>query len=320
MSRPPPEDWRRRLGEMAREALVIAAARSPGAVDRLDVLLRDAGTRFGRWREARRAAAHRAPRRTRLLWILPLPLLPAAAISLARGNLLHFALEAGAYALLLGGTLLAGRGLAVEARLRQRHFDNLTPLPWKLAGWLTVGLGTALAAIAAGREPLVAGVSGAVAAGACCLLYGLDPHARAVTAAAGNARVSEALALAEERIIAIESAREGIDNPELAARLRRIADIARRILGEIAVDPEDMRRARRFLVSYLDGAQRVVTGYAERHRHDQSGELEQNFRRVLVTIEEVFEAQYRRLLERDLRDLDIQIEVLAEQMQREGLG
>ena len=81
-----------------------------------------------------------------------------------------------------------------------------------------------------------------------------------------------------------------------------------------------MRRARRFLVTYLEGAERVATGYAHRHRHDRDGELESNFRRVLVTIEQTFEQQYQRLLAHDLRDLDVQIEVLEQQMRREGLG
>ena len=80
-----------------------------------------------------------------------------------------------------------------------------------------------------------------------------------------------------------------------------------------------MRRARKFLNTYLDGAQRVVTGYAKAHVNDQSHSLEDNFRRILITIEEVFEQQYRRLLDNDLHDLDVQMEVLETQLKREGL-
>lgn len=128
-----------------------------------------------------------------------------------------------------------------------------------------------------------------------------------------------ALERAEQQIIAIESARDRLGNPELTARLGRIAAVARQILGHLAADPNDMRRARRFLVTYLEGAQRVVTGYARSHPHDTAGALEESFRRVLETIEDTFTEQHRRLQHRDIQDLDIQIEVLAQQMRREGL-
>ena len=47
--------------------------------------------------------------------------------------------------------------------------------------------------------------------------------------------------------------------------------------------------------------------------------METNFRKVLVTIEEVFEQQRKRLLENDVMDLDVQIEVLATQLRNEGI-
>jgi hypothetical protein len=39
----------------------------------------------------------------------------------------------------------------------------------------------------------------------------------------------------------------------------------------------------------------------------------------LITIEDVFAEQERKLLETDLMDLDVQIEVLAKQLKREGI-
>jgi hypothetical protein len=40
---------------------------------------------------------------------------------------------------------------------------------------------------------------------------------------------------------------------------------------------------------------------------------------VLMTIEDVFQEQHQKLLEHDLMDLDVQIEVLATQLKREGV-
>ena len=320
MNRRGGQDWRSRLGPLAREALDGAAARAPDGVAAAERMARDGMERLARWRAERRAMAAAAPKKTRLLWLLPLPLLPAAAVTLAKGDLTGFAATAGAYALVTAGAVLARRGLRAEAAMRQQKFQVNPGPPAKLLGWLTVGVGTALAAFAGGQDPLVASVFGLGAAGGCALLYGLDPKPQVSRAAASaDARVHEALARAERQIIAIEAARDGLAHPELSTRLGRIASVARLILGHIAEDPGDMRRARRFLVTYLEGAQKVATGYAKRHRRDQAGELEESFRRVLVTIEDVFRQQHQRLLEHDLRDLDVQIEVLETQMRREGL-
>jgi len=72
-------------------------------------------------------------------------------------------------------------------------------------------------------------------------------------------------------------------------------------------------------VVYLEGAQRVSEGYARTHSKLESGELEDNFRRVLDSIEQVFAQQQARLLEDDALDLDVQIEVLQKQLQQEGV-
>lgn len=84
-------------------------------------------------------------------------------------------------------------------------------------------------------------------------------------------------------------------------------------------DPRDLRRARKFLNVYLDGARQVTQGYAKTHGRMTTPELEDSFRRVLTTIEEVFAEQQQKLLEADVTDLDVQIEVLTTQLKREGV-
>ncbi|HAO32370.1 MAG TPA: hypothetical protein DCQ84_05350, partial [Candidatus Competibacteraceae bacterium] len=101
--------------------------------------------------------------------------------------------------------------------------------------------------------------------------------------------------------------------------LRRIVGQARQILTMLEEDPRDLRRARKFLNVYLDGAKQVTEGYAKTHGRLNTPELENNFRQVLATIEEVFGEQRQKLLEADLTDLDVQIEVLTTQLKREGV-
>jgi len=152
--------------------------------------------------------------------------------------------------------------------------------------------------------------------------YGFDPRdEKKIIAAHGYSgdEIRQALENSSRIIRDIQRANDRIRNTELNKRLERICQVADNILAEIAADPRDFRRARKFLNVYLDGVLQVTQGYAKTHQQTHSGELEQNFRNVLDTVETVFQEQRQKLLEEDVFDLDVKIEVLTTQLKREGI-
>ncbi len=315
---------RQALESLLRGGMDLAARWLPKGAAELEKRTRQTEKLVEDFRQRRRQAAALVPRKARLLWLLPLPLIPATVIALSSGQLSAFLANAGAYSLFLVGAMLARRGFQQEVLQQRLRFQAAGRWPFKTLGAVTVALATALTAWAgAGHAQPTALAFGAGAFVAFVLLYGLDPRRQAAVAQSRDANVqgvSAALQQAEQKILTIEQACGRIDPPELRQRLVRISALARDILTQIARDPRDLRRARKFLNTYLDGAQRVVSGFAEAHANGRAQLLEENFRRVLVTIEEVFEQQYQRLLENDLRDLDVQMEVLETQLKREGLN
>ena len=258
-----------------------------------------------------------------LLFLLPLPILTAVLFSLFRGELAHLISYAASYALFLGGALLNRRGLHNEVEYEQRRITRAPRYPLKALGAGTIAAATGLTAFTSGYGVVIAGCFGACAFLGCRFVYGADPrvHKRGadVHGLDNTDQVVDALDNAERNIAAIERANDNILNPELSARLRRIVAQGRRILFLIEENPRDLRRARKFLNVYLEGAQRVAEGYARTHRRSPSEELEENFRRVLSTIEDVFDEQHQKMLEHDVMDLDVQIEVLSTQLKREGV-
>jgi 5-bromo-4-chloroindolyl phosphate hydrolysis protein len=257
------------------------------------------------------------------LFLLPLPVLFASIASLARGDLGELLGNSAGYGLFLAGAVLLRRGLLSEAEYDRRRIAR-APYPLKTLGGGVIAAATGLTAgLGAGHHPAMAVAFGLAALLGCYLTYGFDPRAaKRFTDRDGvdtTDRVLEALALAESSITAIEQTTRQIRNAELNNRLRRIVAQARRILMMLEEDPRDLRRARKFLNVYLDGARQVTEGYAKTHAQVGTPELEDNFRRVLVTIEEVFAEQQQKLLESDLSDLDVRIEVLATQLKREGV-
>jgi hypothetical protein len=248
-----------------------------------------------------------------LLFLLPLPVAVAAVVSLAQGQLLALLGNSIGYGLFLGGALLVRRGGLSAGKA------SVAGWPMKTLGAVLVALATGMTAwLGVGHHPAIAVVFALLALLGCYLTYGFDlKHGRHFPGIGKQARLT--LSHAERSIAAIEQASRDIEQPELADRLRRIAELASAILNRLQEDPQGLRRARKFLNVYLDGVKSIVEGYAKTHGLVIAPELDERFRRALITIEDAFREQQQRLLDSDLDDLDVQIEVLTQQLEREGI-
>ncbi|MEJ2388811.1 MAG: 5-bromo-4-chloroindolyl phosphate hydrolysis family protein [Chromatiaceae bacterium] len=260
-----------------------------------------------------------------LLFVLPLPMLRAALLALGRGRLGAFTVSAAGFALFLAAAYLTRRGIQASREPSTRRYGARrgVDLPLQNLGGGVLAVATGLCAFFGARYGAAISLAfGAVAALGFHLSYGFvaaEPPRASFGRSAETREVGSALDEAERRIMAIEEVSRAIGNPELRGRLERIAGRGRRVLERIAERPQSMRRARKFLTVYLEGTQQVCEGYARTHRAAESRELEQSFRNVLSTIEDVFAEQEKKLLETDLMDLDVQIEVLNKQLKREGI-
>jgi hypothetical protein len=273
--------------------------------------------------DATRAAVRESSFRPVLLWVLSAPLVLSALLALGAGRVGGFIGDAAGWGLIAAAAVLTRLGFSDARAGRQRRFSRRLRLPLRNLAAAALGLGTGIVAVfGVGHTPAVGIGFGLVAVLGYHLAYGLEPMlqgARLETTDRESRAVADALAEAEGRLIHIEQAAADITNPELNARLRRIADQGRGMLEQIAERPSDLRRARRFLTVFLEGAEQVSDGYRRTHRHVESDELEQNFRNVLISIEDQFARQRERLREADVLDLDVQIEVLKKQLEQEGI-
>ncbi len=235
------------------------------------------------------------------------------------------------------GALAAIAGLQLAARLirrgreAERDYDaraiTKAPPPFKLTGHIAIGLAGFAVASIAGHQPLILGlVAGGLLGFASVLAYGLDPRRDkgldAQTAERAGLRSEAVLAALDEargKVRQIETEARGLQSRELKERLARITRSASGVLQQLEQDPRDIRRARRFLVTYLDGTRDVVAGY-RRQQHDLADTpLAENFRHVLETVEQVFAEQALVLRRNDSLDLEVQIDVLKTQLEREGV-
>lgn len=261
-----------------------------------------------------------------LLYLVALPLLPAAIRALAGGHASAAIGYAVGFAAAMVAATMIRRGLVIESEAKRRKIvRRASTVPYKLTGSIVLGIGMFVVAMASGYSLLLQPLFGLAAGLGAYLYYGTDPSRNAAAIASVGMTSEELIALLDEgeaRIETIEQARKDIRNPEFRQKLQKITEGAREILDTIEEDPSDARKARKFLKVYLDGAQQVTQGYARMHKSDDGGaniELEDNFRRVLGTIETVIDEQKLKLAENNALDLDVQMEVLQLQLEKEGV-
>jgi 5-bromo-4-chloroindolyl phosphate hydrolysis protein len=262
-----------------------------------------------------------------LLFLLPLPVLITAIVSLLRGQVFDTLVTGGAFAAFMVAATVARHGFRLQGEYERRKIARAPSAPYKTIAALFISVTTSLLdwwtsdfVISALPEAILIG---AVAFLGFALYYGLDPRkdkAGKLSLGVTVEEVLDALDAANLKIDAIEGARRKIRNPEFNARLQRITHKAREVVESIEDDPTRLRRARKFLKVYLDGTQRVTEGYAKTHQGLAAPQaLETNFSRVLDSIEQTFTEQQTKLLEDNHFDLDVQIEVLETQLKREGI-
>ena len=259
-----------------------------------------------------------------VLFVLTGPLVFAVILALGSGDGMQLATTGGALACLWSAGMLSWRALVSEARYFLGERADPPKLPLKGFGTILTAAGAGLTAMAGGHTLVSAVVFGLLSGLGYVLFFGKDLRPRRVEVAnvegVDSAAVATALKQAYGRLQGIASAARDIAVPEFGQRLSRIVDIGRNILQEIERDPRDASRARRFLNIYLDSAERVTTEYARTHRQMRNLPLEDNFRQLLVDMENTFEQQRQKLIENDLTSLDVEIEVLNARLKREGVN
>lgn len=258
------------------------------------------------------------------MFVLPLPLLFKAILSLWSGDAAMLGITVVGFLAMILAAVLTRRGIHQDLEAAQRPLTAGRRRPLKALAGAVLALATGFTAFAAvGSNIIVALAYASLAAAGYFMVYGADTSSRLVlrgSRVADSEEVRGILAAAYQRLDALEQAARSLANREFRERLGEISGVVRKILSAIEEDPNDLRRARKFLNVYLDGAQQVTVQYLRAESFANSPEREQSFRTLLVDIENTCHAQYERLLQHDVLDLDVQIEVLSARLRHEGVN
>lgn len=259
-----------------------------------------------------------------LLYIFNFPYLLQLLSKLLSGEFLNLVLISAVFLANLLAAMWMSIGLKNKRLFLQSKYANDKPFPMMFLASLVIGLSCFVTAwLLTGVSFLAALGNGVAGLVGCWLWYGLDPlksrHISFSDIHDGD-RALQILQESESLIVNIEQSSRQIDNVEMSSRLNHITAKARKVLDELYNEPKKISQARRFLNTYLEGTERVVIKYARTHKHSATEELEENFKEVLVSIEEVFDDQYNKLISSEVFDLDVDIEVLNTLLKKQGIN
>ena len=269
----------------------------------------------GAFQGARRT---RAGGRVNLLFLAPLPLAFAAFGDGPAGLVLNLS----ALGILLLAAWLTREGLIAHEAYDARNVARRPAFPRKMAGSLLTGIGLAVAGFAASGDILAPAVYAGVGTLLHGMAFGLDPlrdkGAEGIDTFQTD-RVARAVDEAEKHLSAMTDAMQRAGDRQLMARLERFQVIARDLFRTVENDPRDLTAARKYLSVYLLGARDATVKFAEVWSRSRDPQARADYETLLADLEQNFAARTQKLLLDDRTDLTVEIEVLRERLNREGV-
>jgi hypothetical protein len=106
---------------------------------------------------------------------------------------------------------------------------------------------------------------------------------------------------------------------QLMARLERFQTTARDLFRTVENDPRDLTAVRKYLGVYLLGARDATVKFAEIWSRSRDPQARTDYEALLNDLEQNFAARTQKMLLDDRSDLTVEIEVLRERLDREGV-
>jgi hypothetical protein len=247
--------------------------------------------------------------------------LPLAVRAFASGPV-EMALNLAALGLLLLAAWLTREGILAQEAYEARKIARRPAIPRKIFASLLTGAGLGLAGFASGGgllEPLIYAVAGTALHS---LAFGLDPLRDKGSEGIDSFqtdRVARVVDQAEEYLKSMSDAIRRTGDRALESRLDRFQITVRDMLRTVEDDPRDLTKARKFLGVYLMGARDASVKYADLATRAPNAQAREKYLALLSDLEQNFTAKTRALMADSTTDLDIEIEVLRDRLEREGV-
>lgn len=217
---------------------------------------------------------------------------------------------------------LLHEGLRAEAAYHARKIARRPALPRKMLASALTGIGVFLAGMT-GDAGLIGSIAfGIAATGLHVAAFGIDPLSDKRMEGIDTFqqdRVARVVDEAEAHLSAMADHVASLKDRKLDLRVVQFQDAAREMIRTVEEDPRDLTGARKYLGVYLMGARDAAAKFADLYRRGADPAARGDFEQLLTDLETSFDAKTRKMLTDDRSDMEIEIKVLRDRLQREGV-
>ena len=230
---------------------------------------------------------------------------------------------------LVGGAVLTmaawllQEGLQAEAAYNARKVARRPAVPRKMLATALTGAGVAIAAYLGDSGVIGSALYGLAAAGLHTVTFGIDPMTDKRMEGVDTFqqdRVARVVNEAETYLTVMKAQIEALSDRRLTERVADFQTIARRMIRTVEEDPRDLTGARKFLSVYLMGARDATVKFVDLYGRSKDPDARTSYEALLTDLEQNFAARTEKMLLDDRSDMDIEINVLRDRLQREGVS
>ncbi|PHQ98657.1 MAG: hypothetical protein COB39_08365 [Marinosulfonomonas sp.] len=259
----------------------------------------------------------RAGWRANMLFFAPLPLVFRAFFKNPEG----MALTLLAFGVLILAAWLTRDGIKAHKAYDARRAARRPAIPRKIFGSVLTGIGLFIAGYAAGGlfNSLIFGFLGVVLHG---FAFGPDPMRDKGMEGIDSfqtERVARVVDEAEKHLAAMSDAIVRAGDRKIEDRVAQFQITVRDMFRTVEEDPRDLTAARKYLSVYLLGARDATVKFADLYGRTKDKKVRDDYEALLSDLENNFAARTEKLLLDERSDLDVEIEVLRERLQRDGI-
>ncbi len=217
---------------------------------------------------------------------------------------------------------LLREGLRAEAEYAARKVARRPAIPRKIFATALTGIGIAGAAFTGGAGAIGSVLYGVAAGGLHLAAFGLDPmrdkRMEGVDTFQQD-RVAVVVEKAEEHMVSMRARIAELKDRALTTRVEAFLGAAGRLVRTVEEDPRDLTGARKYLTVYMQGADDATAKFVDHYRKTGSEQARSEYETLLTDLETNFAARRDKMLRNDQEDMEIEIKVLRDRLQREGI-
>ena len=254
-------------------------------------------------------------------WPLYLPGLILVVMSLGSGPATLVTALVGAAILTLAAWMLQ-EGLKAEIAYNARKVARRPAVPRKMLASALTGIGVAIAAYTGDSGIIGSALYGIAALGLHVVTFGIDPMKNKRMEGVDTFqqdRVARVVDEAEAHLGTMRGQIEALGDRRLTERVADFQTVARRMIRTVEEDPRDLTGARKFLGVYLMGARDATTKFVDLYGRNKDADARASYEALLKDLEDNFAARTEKMMLDDRSDMDIEINVLRDRLQREGV-